>query len=94
MEAEGGRSPKGKCMKVLLALFFCFISLAHANNPYSEWSLTKSSVKEGQALVIHGLNTKPEKMRDIIDAFNARGHDVLLLKLIGHNDDMNKMKNI
>lgn len=61
---------------------------------YLEWHLSKSINTTGQSLVIHGLNTKPEKMMDIVYELNSRGQDVLLLKLIGHNNDLDEMRRV
>jgi esterase/lipase len=81
-------------MKFLLAILLLLISTAHAGTAYMEWSFSDSAIKQGQALVIHGLNSRPEKMSEIIDALNKHGHDVLLLKLIGHNNDLSRMKKV
>lgn len=84
-------------MKNFLAFFFLvpiIISNAYAQTNYWKWYFSKSLVKNGQALVIHGLNTQPEKMQEIISNLNQRGHDVLLLKLLGHNDDLKLMKTV
>jgi esterase/lipase len=82
-----------------MRIFWTFLTLlsfiqAHASSDYHQWFRTAHSAKKGQALVIHGLNTKPEKMKDIIDEFNKRGHDVLLLRLLGHHHDLEQMKKV
>ena len=41
----------------------------------------------GVALVVHGLNQKPEKMGAIISLLNKEGIDVLNLSLSGHGDN-------
>ena len=33
-------------------------------------------------------------MSEIISVLNARGHDVLILKLLGHNHDLDEMKSV
>ncbi len=68
--------------------------IAWSQSAYFEWHFSKNDTSTGQALVIHGLNTKPEKMMDIIQELNLRGQDVLLLKLFGHNDDLNRMHEV
>ncbi|HXH30856.1 MAG TPA: alpha/beta hydrolase [Bacteriovoracaceae bacterium] len=62
--------------------------------PYLEWFNSSAQQTAGQSLLIHGLNTKPEKLADLIREVNLRGHDVLLLRLKGHNDDLLEMKKI
>ena len=42
---------------------------------------------KGVALVIHGLNLKPEKMNAIIADINEAGIDVLNVSLRGHGDN-------
>jgi esterase/lipase len=41
----------------------------------------------GVALVVHGLNQKPDKMGAIISSLNQEGIDVLNLSLSGHGDN-------
>jgi len=49
----------------------------------------KSRLKKlrGVALVVHGLNQKPEKMGAIISSLNQEGVDVLNVSLSGHGDN-------
>ncbi len=52
------------------------------------WYNRKSFRKlRGVALVVHGLNQKPEKMGSIIAVLNQEGIDVLNLALSGHGDN-------
>jgi|GEM_PF-6880308 hypothetical protein len=48
------------------------------------YSIRRFKKLKGIALVIHGLNLKPEKMEPIITLFNQSGIDVLNLSLHGH----------
>ena len=41
----------------------------------------------GVALVIHGLNLRPDKMGSIISCLNTSGIDVLNLSLRGHGEN-------
>ncbi len=82
-----------------MARLFIFIllllpSVALARPAYLEWFNTVLPNKGGQALIIHGLNTKPEKMSYLIKEINDRGHDVLLVRLKGHNEDLEEMKKV
>ena len=40
----------------------------------------------GVALVIHGLNVRPDRMQPLIDCLNEAGIDCLSLALHGHGD--------
>jgi len=54
----------------------------------SGWFLKERFVKRrGVAVVIHGLNLKPERMGYIIAALNRAGIDVLNVSLSGHGDN-------
>jgi hypothetical protein len=46
------------------------------------------------ALMIHGLNLKPEKMGDIAGILNSEGIDVLNLGLRGHNGDTEAFRRV
>jgi alpha-beta hydrolase superfamily lysophospholipase len=48
----------------------------------------------GVALVVHGLNLNPERMRSIILELNDAGIDVLNLSLRGHGNNYQKNKNL
>ncbi len=74
-------------MKLILCLLVLNLCV-HASESYTEWFPHTGIKHVGQTLVIHGLNTKPEKMKDIINLVNKNGSDVLLLKLLGHNNDL------
>jgi len=50
------------------------------------WIRSKASVK-AIAVVVHGLNLKPEKMNSLSEVLNQEGVDVLCLALAGHRDD-------
>jgi len=49
---------------------------------------------KGVALVIHGLNLRPDKMQPIISELSSFGIDVLRLSLRGHGDNYSRRKDI
>lgn len=49
---------------------------------------------QGVALVIHGLNLRPERMQPIISELTESGIDVLRLSLRGHGDNYSRRKGI
>ena len=56
-----------------------------AENPFIRWYERKNNTKlNGVALVIHGLNSRPDKMESIIAKMNDFGIDCLNLSLRGH----------
>jgi esterase/lipase len=56
-----------------------------AENPSIRWYKRKDITKlNGVALVIHGLNSRPDKMKSIIAKMNDFGIDCLNLSLRGH----------
>ncbi len=58
------------------------------------WHNRKSHIKlNGVALVIHGLNCRPDKMTAIIAKLNARGIDCLNLSLRGHGENYTPITN-
>jgi esterase/lipase len=57
-------------------------------NPFIRWHKRKNNTKlNGVALVIHGLNTRPDKMESIIAKLNDFGIDCLNLSLRGHGEN-------
>jgi alpha-beta hydrolase superfamily lysophospholipase len=57
-------------------------------NPSIRWHKRKNNTKlNGVALVIHGLNTRPDKMESIIAKLNDFGIDCLNLSLRGHGEN-------
>jgi alpha-beta hydrolase superfamily lysophospholipase len=54
---------------------------------------TRGGLK-GVALVIHGLNLRPDRMQPIISELNGSGIDVLGLSLRGHGDNYSHSKGI
>lgn len=61
----------------------------------TQWRKIKPLKKrKGVALVIHGLNLKPEKMNNIIRYLNKTGIDVLNVSLRGHGGNYEANKNI
>lgn len=56
-----------------------------------QWvKIPKSKRIKGVALVVHGLNLKPERMQSVIVELNDAGIDVLNLSLRGHGDNYRK----
>lgn len=56
------------------------------------YSPTQPSEIKGLALVIHGLNLKPERMESIIEILTGAGIKVVLLSLYGHGDNYLRKK--
>jgi len=69
--------------------FTCAPETALASERYSTRWYYKSPFKRsrGVALVVHGLNLKPEKMESIIRQLNRAGIDALNVSLHGHGDN-------
>jgi alpha-beta hydrolase superfamily lysophospholipase len=69
--------------------FTCTPETALASERYSTRWYYKSPFKRsrGVALVVHGLNLKPEKMESIIRRINRAGIDALNVSLHGHGDN-------
>jgi len=88
---------------LLTASVFCFYLLFGNRVPHSissleklignqdtptQWHKIKRTKKvKGVALVVHGLNLKPERMQSIIAELNDAGIDVLNLSLRGHGNN-------
>ena len=76
--------------KMLLALEYSDERLleTEAHNSSIRWYERKTHTKlNGVALVIHGLNGRPDKMEPIIAEMNAFGIDCLNLSLSGHGEN-------
>jgi esterase/lipase len=59
-----------------------------AENPSIRWYKRKNNTKlKGVALVIHGLNSRPDKMKSIIAKMNDFGIDCLNVSLSGHGEN-------
>ncbi len=69
--------------------FQCAPETALASERHSTRWYYKSPLKRrrGVALVVHGLNLKPERMEPIIHELNRAGIDVLNVSLHGHGDN-------
>ena len=96
------------CISITTSVVIYFYSLSSDRVSKSISSLTKVIIKQdessqwfkikrtkkisGVALVVHGLNLKPERMQSIIAELNDAGIDVLNLSLLGHGN--NYLKNI
>jgi hypothetical protein len=98
------------CILFAISVVVCFYSLSGDRVFKSISSLTKVIIKhddssqwfkitrikkiKGVALVVHGLNLNPERMRSIIVELNDAGIDVLNLSLRGHGNNYLKNKNL
>ncbi len=61
----------------------------------SQWfKISRTKKIRGVALVVHGLNLKPERMQSIISELNDAGIDVLNLSLRGHGNNYLNNTNI
>jgi esterase/lipase len=61
----------------------------------SQWfRIRRTKTTRGVALVVHGLNLKPERMQSIIAELNDAGIDVLNLSLRGHGNNYLKNMNV
>jgi alpha-beta hydrolase superfamily lysophospholipase len=61
----------------------------------ARWYPRRSDKKlEGVALVVHGLNCRPDKMEAIISILNANGIDCLNLSLRGHGTNFSPIDNM
>lgn len=64
-------------------------------NASMRWFKSPSPAKlKGVALVIHGLNLRPDKMNSIIDNLTRTGIDVLSLSLRGHGENFTHRENM
>lgn len=65
-----------------------------AENPSVRWHQRQPNTKlNGVALVIHGLNGRPDKMEAIIEKLNVHGIDCLNLSLRGHGNNFSPINN-
>ena len=64
------------------------------NNSIRWFNRQRARELKGVALVIHGLNLRPERMRPIINTLTQSGIDVLGLSLRGHGDNYAHHDNI
>lgn len=77
-----------------LFVFPLFVtSLALASSEWLRAPVPDNNVA-GVTLVIHGLNTKPDKMHALAFELNSMKQDVLLVKLTGHQNDLPEFKNV
>ena len=90
----GGKLSVRPFFAVSIMLFFaqfmaqiCALSTASAASEWLRAPVVDTDVA-GVTLVIHGLNTKPDKMRPLGAELNAMKQDVLLVKLTGHDQDL------
>ncbi len=64
------------------------IAFIGPQNDYSRWHKIKKKKKlNGVALVVHGLNLKPERMQNVIAELNTAGIEVLNIALTGHGNN-------
>lgn len=67
---------------------------SESENAAIRWYQRKNDVKlNGVALVVHGLNSRPEKMKSIIAILTAAGIDCLNLSLRGHGQNYTQLDN-
>jgi len=95
----GNQSPGVESGGALLALEYSDEKSVEKEmqNPSIRWYERKNNTKlKGVALVIHGLNSRPDKMESIIARLNDSGIDCLNLSLRGHGEnysDLNHTEN-
>jgi len=66
-----------------------------AENPAIRWYKRKDNTRlNGVALVIHGLNSRPDKMESIIAEMNDCGIDCLNLSLRGHGENYSPLNHV
>jgi len=98
------------CILLTFAVVICLFTLSGSRVSRSTLSWTNSVSKKddssqwfkirrtkktkGVALVVHGLNLRPERMESIIVELNDEGIDVLNLSLRGHGNNYLKNVNI
>lgn len=67
---------------------FLFHDMLQSRTAAQQWFYASPRhTLRGVCLVIHGLNTNPDKMHDIIEILNGQGIDVLNLSLHGHGNN-------
>ena len=65
-----------------------------SNNSATRWYKRQNDTAlNGVALVIHGLNGRPEKMESIIAKLTVAGIDCINLSLRGHGENFSKLEN-
>jgi esterase/lipase len=92
----GNQSPGVECGGAVLALEYSDERSVkkEAQNPSIRWYERKNNTKlNGVALVIHGLNSRPDKMESIIAKMNGFGIDCLNLSLRGHGENYTHLEN-
>ncbi|MGA2330208.1 MAG: alpha/beta fold hydrolase [Syntrophales bacterium] len=98
------------CILFTITIVVCFYALSgnRASKSISSWTnaiskeddssqwfkIRRTKKTRGVALVVHGLNLKPERMQSIIAELNDAGIDVLNLSLRGHGNNYLKNMNI
>ena len=86
----GNQSPAVESGEAILALEYTDERSVEkaAQNASIRWYARKNNTKiNGVALVIHGLNSRPDKMESIIARMNDVGIDCLNLSLRGHGEN-------
>ncbi len=83
----------GKCGWVALFFVTQMAVAAESSLEWLHWRNADRATPAGVALVIHGLNLKPEKMSSIEDLFLEQGISTLRVSLSGHrNTDIEEFK--
>lgn len=75
---------------VLILLLFFSTSSAFADDSCAgrgtfEW-LRATAPAKGKIMFVHGLNSRPDRFKPLMDTFRAAGFHTLLLTLSGHHD--------
>jgi pimeloyl-ACP methyl ester carboxylesterase len=66
-----------------------------SESPSTRWfKSSRSEGLEGVALVIHGLNLRPDRMQPVINSLTGNGIDVLGLSLRGHGENYARRDNM
>jgi alpha-beta hydrolase superfamily lysophospholipase len=68
--------------------------IGNRDDPSQWYKIKRTKRVKGVALVVHGLNLKPERMQSIIAELNNAGIDVLNLSLRGHGNNYLKNPNL
>lgn len=61
---------------------------------FTTWSFTNKSEPRGLAIVHHGLNLRPSRMRQVGWVLNDLGIDVLNIGLVGHRGNVDEFKTV
>ena len=91
---------------LILALnLFLISSCSHSKSFKNQEQAVKTQLPEkieyfavpkpaGIVLMVHGLNTKPEKMGELLKLFNQKNYGVYLVRLSGHRGDIKEFQTV